>query len=125
MLSKLKDKWKGNLSRVNTVDHQIDFTSSDVRPLHSAPYWSRPCVYNFERDWIDKKLKTTAIEPVQTECPVLIVLTQMINETLQLCVGNRKCNAITVRHSYPLLRVDKCIDGLGRARVFSTLGASS
>ena len=37
----------------------------------------------------------------------------------------RKLNAVTVRDSYPLLRMDECIDSLGDATVFTKLDGNS
>jgi hypothetical protein len=43
---------------------------------------------------------------------------------ISLCY-NRKLNAITVRDSYPLPRMDECIDSLGDAKMFTTLDCNS
>ena len=45
--------------------------------------------------------------------------------TLRFCVDYRRLNAITVRDSHPILRMDECIDSLGDARIVSTLNANS
>jgi Reverse transcriptase (RNA-dependent DNA polymerase) len=43
----------------------------------------------------------------------------------QDCVKYRKLNAITVPETYPLPRMDECIDSLGEAPMFTTLDCKS
>ena len=42
---------------------------------------------------------------------------------LRFCIDYRKLNAMTVKDSYPLPRMDECIDTLGDAKIFTTLDA--
>jgi hypothetical protein len=44
---------------------------------------------------------------------------------MRFCIDYRRLNTVTVRDSYPLPRMDECIDSLGDARVFSTLDCNS
>jgi len=44
---------------------------------------------------------------------------------LRLCVDYRLLNAVSKRDSYPLPRMDECIDSLGEAKVFSTLDCNA
>ena len=41
------------------------------------------------------------------------------------CVDYRKLNAVTVKYTYPLPRMDECLDSLGDTKVFSALEAIS
>jgi hypothetical protein len=45
--------------------------------------------------------------------------------SLRFCVDYRRLNAITVPETYPLPRMDECIDSLGEAVVFTTLDYNS
>lgn len=45
--------------------------------------------------------------------------------TLRFCVDYRRLNALTVRDSYPIPRMDECIDSLADATIFTTLDANS
>jgi len=49
------------------------------------------------------------------------VLVPKKDGTLRFCVDYRPLNAVSKRDSYPLPRMDECIDSLGEAKVFSTL----
>ena len=43
--------------------------------------------------------------------------------TLRFCVEFRRLNALTIPETYPLPRMEDCIDNLGEARLFTTLDA--
>lgn len=45
--------------------------------------------------------------------------------TLRLCVNHRKLNALTKHDSYPILRMDGCIDSFSEAAIFSALDGNS
>ena len=47
------------------------------------------------------------------------------DNTLRFCVDYRKLNKVTQGDSYPLPRMDECIDSLGDATIFTTLDCSS
>ena len=43
--------------------------------------------------------------------------------TLRFCVDSRRLNALEIPDTYPLPRLEDCIDSLGKARLFTTLVA--
>lgn len=54
-----------------------------------------------------------------------MVLVRKKDGSVWFCVDYRKLNFITVRYSYPIPRLDKCIDSVGDATVFTTLQFNS
>ena len=64
-------------------------------------------------------------EPSSTEWASPVVLVLKKDGSLRLCVDYRRLNAQTTADSYPLPRIDDCIDSLGNAAVFTTLGCNS
>jgi hypothetical protein len=70
-------------------------------------------------------LKAEVTEPANSEWASPIVLVAKPDGSTRFCVDHRKLNAITVRDSYPLPRMDECIDSLGDAKIFSTLDCNS
>ncbi len=48
-----------------------------------------------------------------------------LDGSLRFCVDYRRLNALTFEDTYPIPRVDDCIDSLGDSRLFKTLDCSS
>lgn len=65
------------------------------------------------------------IEPKQTESASPVVFVPKKEEEIGFCPDYRKLNAATVRDSYPLPRMDECLDFLVNAETFSTLDENS
>jgi hypothetical protein len=65
------------------------------------------------------------IEPATCEWASPIVLVPKPDGSLRFCVDYRKLNSITIPDTYPLPRMDECIDYLGDAAVFTTLDCNS
>ena len=70
-------------------------------------------------------IEADVIEPAQSEWASPIVLAPKKDGTLRFCVDYRKRNAATLADTYPLPRIDECLDSLGDATIFTTLDASS
>jgi hypothetical protein len=70
-------------------------------------------------------LKAEVIEPATSEWASKIVFVAKPDGSTRFCVDYRRLNAVTVRDSYPLPRMDECIDSLGDAKIFTTLYFSS
>ncbi len=45
--------------------------------------------------------------------------------TLRFCVDYRRLNALTIKDTYPISRMDDCIDSIWNSRLFTTLGCNS
>ena len=78
-----------------------------------------------EQDEVDRMLRAGVIEPAQSEWASPVVLVPKPDGSLRFCIDYRRVNAITVRDTYPLPRMDECIDSLGDASVFTTLDCNS
>lgn len=65
------------------------------------------------------------IKPSHTKWVSPVVFAPNMERSLRFCVEYRILNAITVRYSHTLPRMDECIDSLGDAQVFSTLDANN
>lgn len=69
--------------------------------------------------------KAGVIEPAQSEWASPVVLVTKKDASPRFCVDYRKLNDLTIGDSYPIPRMDDCIDSLGNARVFTTLDCNS
>ena len=69
--------------------------------------------------------KAGVIEPATKEWASPVVFVPKSDGTLRFCVDYRKLNAMKIRDSYPIPRMDECIDYLGKATIFTTLDCMS
>lgn len=70
-------------------------------------------------------IRMNFIELLQTKWAPKIVFTAKKDVTLCFYGDYRKLNAVMVRHSYPIPRIDDCLDSLEDAVVFSSLDSDS
>ncbi|CAN8075729.1 unnamed protein product, partial [Agarophyton chilense] len=69
-------------------------------------------------------LRAGVIEPAQLPWASPVVLALKADGTWRFCVDYRRLNAVTVRDTYPIPRMDECIDSLGDATVFTALDSN-
>jgi hypothetical protein len=74
---------------------------------------------------IHRMLRAGFIEPATSEWASPVVLVPKPEGSMRFCIDYRRLNTVTVRDSYPLPRMDECIDSLRDARVCSTLYCNS
>ena len=65
------------------------------------------------------------IELSRSEWAGPVVLVPKKDGTLRFCVEYWRLNALTRRDSYPIPRMDECINSFGDATIFSTLECNS
>ena len=69
-------------------------------------------------------LKMGVIEEAKCEWASPIVFVPKPDGSMRFCVDYRRLNQMTVRDSYPIPRMDECIDSLGDASVCTNLDAN-
>jgi Reverse transcriptase (RNA-dependent DNA polymerase) len=116
--------WDGHLGTFATTTHRIEITAGS-KPVHCQPYRAGARAPSAEKEEIDRMLAEQVIEPETCEWASPIVLVPKPDGSLRFCVDYRLVNAITVPNTYPLPRMDECIDSLGDAVVFTTLDCNS
>ena len=124
MLSKYWTMWDGSLGEISTVTHRIH-TDPTAKPVYQRPYRAGPRAREVEAAEVERMLRAGVIEPAQSEWSSPVVLVPKPDGSLRFCVDYRRLNAITIRDSYPLPRMDECIDSLGDAVIFTTLDCNS
>ena len=125
MLEKYESMWDGHIGQITVAKHRIDLVDEGMRPIHAHPYRAGPKRRELEKAELDNMLKEGIAEPATTEWASPIVFAPKKDGTLRFCVDYRRLNAMTIRDSYPIPRMDECIDSLGNAQVFSTLDANA
>ena len=124
MLKKHETIWNGKLGHINVLDHNIELVNG-ARPFKSPPYRAGPKTRELESFEIKKQLDAGIIEPSQSEWSAPVLFVPKKDGKLRFCIDYRKLNEMTIKDSYPLPRMDECIDSLGEATIFTTLDAYS
>ena len=124
MLQKYDMMWNGTLGKISVTEHRIQL-KPDASPVHLQPYRAGPKAREFEHDEVQRMLTDSVVEPAKSEWAAPVVIASKKDGTLRFCIDYRKLNDLTIKDSYPLPRIDECLDTLGHAKVFSTLDANS
>ena len=122
MLRKHEHLWSGKLGKISVAQHHINLIPG-ARPFKSAPYRAGPKTRELEEFEVKKQLAAGVIEPSNSEWASPVLFAPKKDGRLRFCIDYRRLNTMTVKDSYPLPRMDECIDTLGDARIFTTLDA--
>ena len=95
------------------------------KPVRLNPYRMGPRTRELIKPQVDRMLKLEVIEPSQSEWASPVVLIPKPDGSPRFCIDYRQLNQRTVRDSYPLPRMDDCLDSLGDAQFFSTLDCNA
>ena len=112
-----KDLFKDTPGHTTLLQHDVDIGEAD--PIKQGPYRLNPV----KNDIVDKEvqymLDNDLIEPSGSPWSSPVVLVKKEDGQFRLCFDYRKLNSVTKTDSYPLPRVDDCIDKIGGARYIS------
>ena len=124
ILEEYSSMWDGKLGEIKLTEHRIDLVP-DARPFAQPPYRAGPKARQIKQEHVNKMLRGGVIEPAQSAWASPVVLVPKSDGSLRFCVDYRRLNAISIRDSYPLPRMDESIDSLGEASVFFTIDCNS
>jgi len=105
-------------SRTTCMYHDVDVGSAPPRKQH--PYRVNPLKLEYLHKEIEYMLENNIIEPSQSEWSSPCVLVPKADGTFRFCTDFRKLNTVTKTDSYPLPRVEDCIDHVGKAQYVTT-----
>lgn len=124
LLSNFSSMWSGSLGHIAATSHTINIKPG-AKPVFCQPYRAGPIARQVEEAEVKRMLAADVIEPANSEWSSPVVLVPKADGTQRFCVDYRRLNKITVRDSYPLPRMDECLDSLGDAQYFTTLDCNS
>ena len=124
MLRKHQSMWSGHLGEIKAPPHRIEIYK-DSKPVNAHPYRAGPNARRAEQELVQDMLDRDVIEAARSEWASPVVLVRKPDNSVRFCVDYRRLNNITVKDTYPLPRMDECLDSLGDANVFTTLDCNS
>ena len=112
-----------SLGRTDMVRHKIQ--TEGAAPIKQAPRRMPLAKASEAQKAIQEMVSQGVVKPSQSPWSSPVVLVRKKDGSLRFCVDYRRLNAVTKKDSYPLPRIDDCIDSLAGSRWFSTLDLKS
>ncbi|XP_065917657.1 uncharacterized protein [Dysidea avara] len=104
-------------SRADVVCHDVDVGNAD--PIKQHPYRVNPEKRRLLRQEVEYMLKNDLIERSYSAWSSPCILVPKTDKTFRFCTDFRKVNALTKPDSYPLPRIEDCIDRIGYSKYVS------
>ena len=106
------------------VRHSIRLME-DAKPSHVKPYRSTETQRNEMKEQVIVLIQKGWIRPSSSPWGAPVLLVPKKDGTWRFCVDFRNLNAVTVRDSFPLPRIDDLLHKVGQAKVFSKMDLQS
>jgi hypothetical protein len=104
-------------NKTTAACHDIDF--GDAAPIKQHPYRLNPLKREVMRNEIQYMLDNDIIEPSNSEWSSSSLLVPKYDNTFCLVTDIRKVNSVTKSDTYPIPRIEYCIDMVGHAKFVS------
>ena len=112
-----------DLGYTDILTHKIDTGSN--RPVREALRRHPQAYLDFIDSEVEKMLQAKVIEPARSEWASNVCLAKKKDGGLRFAIDFRRVNRLSTPDSYPLPRIDNCLDTLSGACWFSTIDLRS
>ena len=106
-------------SRTNVLEHDVDV--GGAAPVRQHPYrvnaHKRELMRKEARYLLENDMAKLSSSPWSSPC----ILVPKPDGSSRLCTDYRRVNAVTVPDSFPMSRIDDCVDTIGSAKYVSKL----
>ena len=102
-------------SRTDKIFHDVDIIDGS-KPVKQDPYRMNPVKQQYLREEVQYLLDNDFIEPSQSEWSSPCILVPKPDGTFRMCTDYRKVNSVTKTDTFPIPRIDDCIDNIGHAK---------
>lgn len=118
------EKLPNRLPPSRTVDHKIQLVPG-AEPPSRAIFRISPKELEVLRKQLNELIANGYIRPSGCPYGAPMLFVKKKDGSLRLCVDYRALNKITIKNKYPLPRIDKLLDQLHGAKVFSKINLRS
>ena len=101
-------------TRTDKIYH--DVIVEDSKPIKQHPYRMNPLKRKYLQDEVKYLLENDFIKTSQSNYSSPCILVPKSNGTYKLCTDYRKVNSVTKTDSFPIPRIDDCIDKVGNSK---------
>ena len=118
-----REKLPDKLPPVRNLIHEIN--TGDSSPVNTQAYQLPAWQLDEQTSQIKELLERSLIRESSSAWGSPVLFVRKPNDTWRMCIDYRALNAKTERNSYPLPRIQECIDQLGKARFLSKIDLTS
>ncbi|KAK3881589.1 hypothetical protein Pcinc_013971 [Petrolisthes cinctipes] len=119
LLYKYPSVFKNEPGRTTAVAHDIDVGSAS--PIKQAPYRVHPSRVNQMMSELADMESLGVIEPSQGDWCSPVTLVPKKDGSLRFCIDFRKVNTVTKKDSFPIPRIDDCVEAIGNSKARGAL----
>ena len=116
-------KDKNDIGQTSVTEHYI--LTGDAPPIKQRPRRTPMAFKDDEEKEIKNMLERGIIKESTSPWAAPIVLVRKKDNSTRFCIDYRKLNAVTQKDSYPLPRIQDCLDSLGGSKYFSSMDLAS
>jgi len=106
--------------REREVAHRIELEPG-AQPPSKRPYRLNPLELDELKKQLEELTSRGYIQPSTSPYGAPVIFVKKKDGSMRLCVDYRALNAVTVKNSYPLPKIDELLDRLHGAKVFSKM----
>ena len=111
------DLFSDTPGKTHLISHDVDVEGAS--PIKQHPYRLHPEKSAIVKTEVEYMLKNDLVVPSSSPWSSPIVLVKKPHDQHRLCFDYRKVNAVTKTDTFPLPRVNDCIDRVGNAKFIS------
>ncbi|XP_068215486.1 uncharacterized protein [Palaemon carinicauda] len=111
--------WQDSPGLTGLLQHDVDI--GDALPVKQSPYRLNPEKRPFAENEIKYMLEHDLIQPSISPWSSPVVLVKKPDGEFRMCIDYRKVNVHTKSDSFPLPRIDDCLDQIGPSKFITKL----
>ena len=101
-------------TRTDQIYHDVDVGNAD--PVKQHPYRLNPKKQQYLKEEIKYLLENDFVEPSNSSWSSPCILVPKPDGSYRMCTDYRKVNSVTKTDTFPIPRMDDCIDKVGKAK---------